>query len=96
MPAKNIVFIDSQVSGSQSIVDGLSEPAEVFILEGGSDWLTQMAGRLKGPSGVDTIQVISHLNAASATGDDVIASLKSQQEVRALVKQTVHIESARN
>ena len=50
---KNIVFIDSRVASYQSLIDGLTEPAEVFILDGESDGLAQMAARLQGRSGID-------------------------------------------
>jgi len=57
---KNIVVIDSRVASYQSLIDGLTEPAEVFILDGESDGLAQMAARLQGRSGIDAIHVISH------------------------------------
>ena len=57
---QNIVFIDSSVANYQSLIDDLTEPAEVFILDGGSDGLAQMAARLQGRSGIDAIHVISH------------------------------------
>ena len=50
---KNIVFIDSRVASYQSLIDGLTEPAEVFILDSGSDGLAQMAARLQARSGID-------------------------------------------
>ena len=57
---QNIVFIDSRVANYQSLIDGLTEPAEVFILDGESDGLAQMVARLQGRSGIDAIHVISH------------------------------------
>ena len=57
---QNIVFIDSSVANYQSLIDDLTEPAEVFILDGESDGLAQMAARLQGRSGIDAIHVISH------------------------------------
>lgn len=59
MPS-NIIFVDSRVSNYQSFIDGLTEPAEVFVLDGESDGLTQMANWLQGRSGIDAIHVISH------------------------------------
>ena len=56
---KNIVFIDFRISSYQSLIDGLTEPAEVFLLDGESDGLAQMAARLQGRSGIDAIHVIS-------------------------------------
>ena len=60
MSSKNIVFIDSRVAGYKSTIDSVRDPAEVFILNGESDGLTQMAGYLKGRSGIEAIHVISH------------------------------------
>ena len=50
---KNIDFIDSRVASYQSLIDGLTEPAKVFILDGESDGLAQMAAQLQGRSGID-------------------------------------------
>ena len=60
MSSKSIVFVDSRVSNYQSLIDSLTEPYEVFILDGDSDGLDQMAGYLSGRSGLDAIHVISH------------------------------------
>jgi uncharacterized delta-60 repeat protein len=60
MSTKNVLFIDSRVTNYQSIIDGLTEPAEVFILNSASDGLRQMADDLKGRTGIDAIHVISH------------------------------------
>lgn len=56
----NIVFIDSRVTDYQTLIEGLTEPAEVFILEGQSDGLAQMVIRLQGRTGIDAIHIISH------------------------------------
>ena len=56
----NIIFIDSRVANYQSFIDGLSQPAEVFILDANSDGLAQMAADLQGRTGIDAIHVISH------------------------------------
>ena len=60
MPKKCVFFIDSSVSNYQSIIDGLTEPAEIFILDSASDGLSQMASHLYGRGGIDAIHVISH------------------------------------
>ena len=44
----NIVFIDSRVADYQSLIDALTEPAEVFVLDSESDGLDQIAARLQG------------------------------------------------
>jgi uncharacterized delta-60 repeat protein len=60
MPSNSIVFVDSRVANYQSLIDSLNEPNEVFILDGDKNGLDQMAGYLKGRSGLDAIHVISH------------------------------------
>ncbi len=60
MSTKNVLFIDARVTNYQSIIDGLTEPAEVFILDSASDGLKQMANDLEGRTGIGAIHVISH------------------------------------
>ena len=57
---QNIIFIDSRVSNYQSLIDSLTEPAEVFILDAAWDGLAQMTAYLQGRSGIDAIHLISH------------------------------------
>ena len=56
----NIIFIDSRVTEYQSLLDGLPQPTEVFILDSESNGLTQMLDKLKGRSGVDALHLVSH------------------------------------
>jgi uncharacterized delta-60 repeat protein len=60
MSTKSILFIDSRVFNYQSFIDGLTEPTEVFVFDGASDGLSQMASYLYGRTGIDAIHVISH------------------------------------
>jgi hypothetical protein len=39
---KSVIFVDSRVSKYQPLVDGLTEPADVFVAEGNADGLPQM------------------------------------------------------
>jgi uncharacterized delta-60 repeat protein len=84
MSTKSIVFVDSRVANYKSLIDSLTEPAEVFVLDGASDGLTQMADRLYGRTGIDAIHVISHgsvgalyLGSTVLDGDN-LASYQSQ------------------
>ena len=56
----SIIFVDSHVANYQSLIDSFSEPAEVFVLDGASGGLAQMAAYLQGRTGIDAIHVISH------------------------------------
>lgn len=60
MSSKSIAFVDSRVANYQSFIDSLTEPFDVFILDGDKDGLDQMAGFLKGRSGLDAIHLVSH------------------------------------
>ena len=60
MSTKNIIFIDSRVSNPQSLIDSLTESAQVFVLNSESDGLGQMANLMQGQTGIDVIHVISH------------------------------------
>ena len=76
MPSNSIVFVDSRVANYQSFIDNLTEPADVFILDGESHGLTQMADYLKGRTGIDAIHVISHgSQGALYLGSTVLNSL---------------------
>ncbi len=57
---KSIIFVDSRVADYHSLIDSFVEPAEVFVLDGASDGLAQMAVYLQGRTGIDAIHVISH------------------------------------
>ena len=57
---KSVIFVDSRVTNYRAFIDGLTEPAEVFVLDGESDGLEQIATALCGYSGIDAIHVISH------------------------------------
>lgn len=43
MSSSSIVFVDSRVSNYQSLFDSLTEPYDVFVLDGDKDGLDQMA-----------------------------------------------------
>ncbi|MBV5299873.1 MAG: DUF4347 domain-containing protein [Rhodoferax sp.] len=52
MLKNSFVFVDSRVSNYQSLLASLAEPAEVFVLNGESDGLGQMAAQLQGRTGM--------------------------------------------
>ena len=57
---RTILFIDSNVSDYQSLLDGLGSNVEVHLLNNEQDGVSQIAAALQGRSGLDSIQVISH------------------------------------
>jgi uncharacterized delta-60 repeat protein len=56
----SVVIVDSRVTGYQTLIDGLSQPVEVLVLNAESDGLSQIATYLQGRSGIDAVHIISH------------------------------------
>lgn len=56
----SIVFVDSRVANYQSLIDGLTQPIEVFILTPESDGVEQIRARLQGRTDIDALHIISH------------------------------------
>ena len=57
---RKIAFIDSRVADYQTLIDGLAEDIEWFLLDAGTDGIRQMEKILAGYGDLDAIQVISH------------------------------------
>ncbi len=57
---RKIAFIDSRVADYQTLIAGLAEGTEWFLLDAGTDGIRQMESILSGYSDLDAIQVISH------------------------------------
>jgi Domain of unknown function (DUF4347)/Bacterial Ig domain len=57
---KELVFIDSNVTDYQSLLVGIKPSAEVILLKGDRDGITQITDALKGRSGITSIQILSH------------------------------------
>ncbi len=55
-----IVFVDTSVEGYETLVAGIGQAAEVVLLDGGTDALTQIADALAGRSEVDALHIVSH------------------------------------
>ena len=57
---RTITFIDSRVADYQTLIAGLAEGTEWFLLDAGKDGIGQMETILSRYTGLDAIQVISH------------------------------------
>jgi Ca2+-binding RTX toxin-like protein len=57
---RSIAFIDSRVADYQTLIDGLSDPMDVYLLDSDSDGLSQIAAYLKGQAGYDALHIVSH------------------------------------
>lgn len=60
MTIRNVFFIDSRVTGYETLILGLPEGSTWYLLDGGSDGVEQMATVLSNYSGLDSIQIVSH------------------------------------
>ena len=80
---KELVFVDTSVKDYQVLLSGISQNAEVYLLDATQDGVEQIANLLQGQENIDAIHVISYgsqaelllgtstLNADSMTGEYV-------------------------
>lgn len=57
---REVAFVDTQVEDYQTLVAGVADGVEVFLIDAGSNGLEQMLAQLQGQSGIDAIHVYSH------------------------------------
>jgi Ca2+-binding RTX toxin-like protein len=57
---RKIAFIDSRVADYPTLIDGLAEGTEWFLLDAGTDGIRQMESILSGYTDLEAIEVISH------------------------------------
>jgi hypothetical protein len=68
-----ILFVDSKVSDYEVLLASLADDVEVHVLNAGEDGVLQMADILKGRTGLDSIQILSHgSSGALALGSGVL------------------------
>ena len=60
MSTRSIIFIDSRVSGYESITANLSTDTEWYLLNGDEDGIEQMLRILENYAGLEALQIISH------------------------------------
>ncbi|TAK60156.1 DUF4347 domain-containing protein, partial [Methylobacter sp.] len=60
-----VLFIESNVTDYQMLIEGAKPGTEVHVLDAGQDGLAQMAQILDGRSGIDAIHIVSHGSEAS-------------------------------
>ena len=56
---QSLVIIDSRVTDYQTLIDGLTDQTAVYILDGESDGLSQIATKQRSQAGIDTPQMVS-------------------------------------
>jgi len=62
---RQVVFIDSRVNDYWTLLDRLSPSAQVFIINGASDGLSQIASALDHQADIESIHIISHGSSGS-------------------------------
>ncbi|MGB9989430.1 DUF4347 domain-containing protein [Massilia sp. SM-13] len=55
-----IAFIDTSVSGYETLLAGVRDGVEVVLIDGAHDGLAQIAAVLAGRSGIDALHILSH------------------------------------
>lgn len=57
---KEVVFIESDIAGYQTLIDAIKPGAAVVTLDAGGDGLAQMAAWAQSHSGYDAVHIVSH------------------------------------
>ena len=58
--SRGVIFVDSNVTNYESLVEELDSDAEVVILDGESDGIEQIASYLKDQQGISSVHILSH------------------------------------
>nr|WP_162488207.1 ELWxxDGT repeat protein [Azospirillum lipoferum] len=79
---KDVVFVETNTAGYQTLVDGVKAGVEVVLLDSNQDGLSQMAEWAKTHTGYDAIHIISHgaegqISLGSVTLDSATAESRS-------------------
>jgi serralysin len=74
----SLVFIDFRIQDQETLVRQFDPSIEVYLIDGSSGGLDQIAARLQGRTGIDAVHVVSHgsdgallLGASLISGDDL-------------------------
>ncbi|MGL4396067.1 MAG: Ig-like domain-containing protein, partial [Hyphomicrobium sp.] len=62
-----VIFIDAAVEDKGTIIANIDSSAEIVILDGTTDGVTQIADYLSGRSGIESLHIISHGEAGKVT-----------------------------
>lgn len=64
---QQLVFVDSNVQDSQTLIDNVSGAAEVIVLDSDTDELVQISERLSNYQDLDAVHIVSHGEAGQLT-----------------------------
>jgi hypothetical protein len=71
---REVVFVDASLPDVETLIDGLDESAEVYLIEAYEDGLAQMIALLEGYENLDAIHILGHGDVAQANIGSTILS----------------------
>uniref|UniRef100_UPI003F58FCC9 Ig-like domain-containing protein n=1 Tax=Pseudomonas grandcourensis TaxID=3136736 RepID=UPI003F58FCC9 len=75
VPGQSVVFVDSRVKDSDSLLQGVAPGTQVVKLDAGKDGLQQIADYLDQHQGISSVQIIAHGNAGDLwLGDSYLSA----------------------
>ncbi|MGR4975384.1 Ig-like domain-containing protein [Pseudomonas sp. LARHCG127] len=93
VPGKSVVFVDSRVKDSASLLEGVAPGTQVVQLDATKDGLQQIADYLDTHQGVSSVQIIAHGNAGDLwLGNSYLSAdnVQARSEVLAQIGQDMN------
>ncbi|VXC51792.1 Ig-like domain-containing protein [Pseudomonas sp. 9Ag] len=94
VPGKAVVFVDSRVKDSASLLEGVATGTQVVQLDATKDGLQQIADYLDSHQDISTVQIIAHGNAGDLwLGNSYLSSdnVQARSEVLAQIGQDMNV-----
>ncbi|WP_460132400.1 Ig-like domain-containing protein [Pseudomonas sp. S1_E04] len=94
VPGKSVLFVDSRVKDSASLLEGVAPGTQVVQLDASKDGLQQIADYLDSHQGVSSVQIIAHGNAGDLwLGNSYLSAdnVQSRSEVLAQIGQDMNV-----
>ncbi|VVN40314.1 hypothetical protein PS664_05370 [Pseudomonas fluorescens] len=94
VPGKSVLFVDSRVKDSASLLEGVAPGTQVVQLEASKDGLQQIADYLDSHQGVSSVQIIAHGNAGDLwLGNSYLSAdnVQARSEILAQIGQDMNV-----
>ncbi|WHS60595.1 Ig-like domain-containing protein [Pseudomonas sp. G2-4] len=94
VPGKTVVFVDSRVKDSTSLLEGVAPGTQVVQLDATKDGLQQIADYLDTHQGISSVQIIAHGNAGDLwLGNSYLSAdnVQARSEVLAQIGQDMNV-----
>ncbi len=94
VPGKSVLFVDSRVKDSASLLEGVAPGTQVVQLEANKDGLQQIADYLDSHQGVSSVQIIAHGNAGDLwLGNSYLSAdnVQARSEILAQIGQDMNV-----